>query len=317
MPLADFFNNLWNWLAEPFNSLYAGSLIRNAFWELLIISVIGGVVGTYIVLRGLVFIVDALTHAIFPGVVIAFLIGANFFVGAFVSALAVALVIALVARNSRVSEDSSIGVIFTGAFALGVVLLSSQRSYGRSLEGFLFGDILGITTLDLWVTGGVGLVILGAIFAARKELLFGSFDALMARAAGLPVARLDLFLYLLIAATVVVSLPAVGNILVLAFLVTPSATARLFTNRFYLMMPVAAGIGMLSSLAGLYLGYYANVAGSAGVVVVATAFFILGLIISPQYGLFVRLGQWRHWRRQLRQASLDQTSLEPTGEGQA
>ncbi len=301
--MAELFNNIWNWLIEPFNSLYAGSLIRNALWELLIISVIGGVVGTYIVLRGLVFIVDALTHAIFPGVVIAFLIGVDFFLGAFISALVVALVIALVARNRQVSEDSSVGVIYTGAFAFGVVLLSSQRSYGRSLEGFLFGDILGITTLDLWVTGIVGLVILGLIFAARKELLFSSFDAAMARAVGLPVAGLDLFLYLLIAATVVVSLPAVGNILVLAFLVTPAATARLFTNRFYLMMPVAAGIGMFSSLAGLYLGYYANVAGSAGVVVVATAFFIIGLIISPHYGLFVRLHQWRQWKQRLQQES--------------
>lgn len=316
--MADFFNNLWNWLAEPFNSLYAGSLIRNAFWELLIISVIGGVVGTYIVLRGLVFIVDALTHAIFPGVVIAFLIGANFFVGAFVSALAVALVIALVARNRQVSEDSSIGVIFTGAFALGVVLLSSQRSYGRSLESFLFGDILGITTLDLWVTGIVGLVILGAIFLFRKELLLSSFDAVMARAAGLPVVRLDLFLYLLIAATVVVSLPAVGNILVLAFLVTPSATARLFTTRFYFMMPIAVVIGMVSSLVGIYLGYYANIAGSAGVVVVATAFFITGLVVSPYSGLFVRVRQWRQWRRQLRQASLAQSGLDnPHAEGRA
>jgi manganese/iron transport system permease protein len=301
--MAELFNNIWNWLLEPFNSLYAGALVRNALWELLIISVIGGVVGTYIVLRGLVFIVDALTHAIFPGVVIAFLIGVNFFLGAFISALAVALVIALVARNRRVSEDSSIGVIFTGAFALGVVLLSSQRSYGRSLEGLLFGDILGITATDLWVTGIVGVLILGAIFATRKELLFSSFDAAMARASGLPVVRLDLFLYLIIAATVVVSLPAVGNILVLAFLVTPSATARLFTNRFYRMMPLAVLLGMLASITGLYLGYYANVAGSAGVVVVATGFFIIGLIISPNYGLFVQLRQRRLWKQRLRQES--------------
>ena len=199
--------------------------------------------------------------------------------------------------------------------------MSSQRSYGRSLEGFLFGDILGITSLDLWVTGIVGLVILGAIFLVRKELLFSSFDAVMARSVGLPVGRLDLFLFLLIAATVVVSLPAVGNILVLSFLVTPSATARLFTNRFYFMMPIAAGLGMLSSLFGIYLGYYANVAGSAGVVVVATVFFIGGLLVSPHYGLFVRLRQWRHWRRQLREASLnaslDQGGLEKTSEGRA
>ncbi len=283
------FESIWHWLLDPFTSPYAGGLISLALNELLLISLIGGVVGTYIVLRGLVFIVDALTHAIFPGVVIAFLIGANFFLGAFISGLVVAVIIAMLARNRRVSEDSATGVIFTGAFSLGVVLLSSLKSYGRSLEGFLFGDILGINSGDLIVTGIMALLILGLIFALRKELLLSSFDQGMAQAVGLPVAWLELLLYLVIAATVVVSLPAVGNILVLSFLVTPSATARLFTNRFYLMMPVAVGVGMAASLAGIYLDYYANVAGSAGVVVVSTGFFLIGLLISPQYGLVSRL----------------------------
>ncbi len=292
-------DDILNWLLEPFNSAYAGELVRNALWELLLISIIGGVVGTYIVLRGLVFIVDALTHAIFPGTVVAFLIGADFLLGAAISALIVTIVISQIARNQRVSEDSAIGVIFTGAFALGVVLLSTLKSYGRSLEGFLFGDILGITTTDLWVTAILGVVIFTAIFLVRKELLLSSFDTAMSRAMGLPVVWLELFLYLVIAATVVVSLPAVGNILVLAFLVTPSATARLFTNRFYLIMPIAAFVGIISSVVGLYLGYYANLAGSAGVVVVATGFFLIALVISPQSGLIVRFRQRRRLSRQL------------------
>ena len=308
------FDTVINWLLDPFASPYAGGLVRNALWELLLISVIGGVVGTYIVLRGLVFIVDALTHAIFPGVVIAFLVGADFFVGAFISGIVVAVLIAQVARNRRVSEDSAIGVIFTGAFSLGVVLLSSLKSYGRSLEGFLFGDILGITDSDLIVGGVFVILILGAIFAVRKELLLTSFDEGMARAIGLPVARLELFLYLVIAATVVVSLPIVGNILVLAFLVTPAATARLFTDRIYRMMPVAILIGMLASLVGLYLDYYANVAGSAGVVVVATVFFLVGLVISPRYGLIIRLRQGRRWRQTGRVAPTGETvGLETKG----
>jgi len=297
--MSDIIKNIGDWLLEPFNSSFGGQLLQNALWELLLISLIGGVVGTYIVLRGLVFIVDALTHAIFPGVVIAFLIGANFFVGAFIAGLVVAILIAFVARSQRVSEDSAIGVVFTGAFSLGVVLLSSLKSYGRSLESFLFGDILGITSQDLIVTAGLAILILAAIFALRKELLLSSFDATIAQAMGLPVARLELFLYVIIAATVVVSLPAVGNILVLAFLVTPSATARLFTNRFYVLMPVAVGLGLVSSLVGIYLDYYANVAGSAGVVVVATAFFIIGLVVSPQYGLISKLVQRRRLQQQL------------------
>ena len=297
--MSDIIKNLGNWLLEPFNSTFGGQLLQNALWELLLISLVGGVVGTYIVLRGLVFIVDALTYAIFPGVIIAFLIGANFFLGAFVSGLLVAVLIAFVARNKQVSENSATGVIFTGAFSLGVVLLSSLKSYGRSLESFLFGDILGITTQDLIVTSGLAVLILGAIFALRKELLLSSFDVTMAQGMGLPVARLELFLYLVIAATVVVSLPAVGNILVLAFLVTPSATARLFTNRFYVLMPVAIGLGIVSSIVGIYLDYYANVAGSAGVVVVATVFFIVGLVISPQYGLISKFVKHRRSQEQL------------------
>jgi manganese/iron transport system permease protein len=283
-----------SWLLDPFNSEFGGSLVRNALWELLLISIIGGVVGTYIVLRGLVFIVDALTHAIFPGVVLAFLFQVDFFIGAFIAAIVVAVLIALTSRNRQVSEDSAIGVIFTGAFSLGVVLLSSFKSYGRSLESFLFGDILDITALDLGVTAGLTLVILAAIFSLRKELLLSTFDINLARAMGLPVASLEIFLYLVIALTVVVSLPAVGNILLLAFLVTPSATARLFTNRFYTMMPLAVVFGVIASIVGLYLDYYVNIAGSAGVVVVATIFFIIGLVISPQYGLITRLRQRHH-----------------------
>lgn len=296
--MIELYNNILNWLLGPFDPAYGG-VIANALTELLLVSLIGGVVGTYVVLRGLVFIVDALTHAIFPGVVIAFLLGANFFLGAFISGLAVAIVIALVARNQRVSEDSAIGVIFTGAFALGVVLLSTLKSYGRSLESFLFGDILGVATSDLVITGLLACLILGAIFLVRKELLLTAFDATMAQALGLPLGWLDLLLYIIIAATVVVSLPTVGNILVLAFLVTPSATARLFSSRFYSLMPIAVGLGVISSIIGIYLDYYANVAGGAGVVVVATAFFLIGLVISPRHGL---LQSWRQKRQlQLRQ----------------
>lgn len=263
--------------------------MQNALWELLLISLVSGVIGTFIVLRGLVFIVDALTHAIFPGVVIAFLLGLNFFAGAFIAGLVVTLLIGSAARNQQVSEDSAIGVIFTGAFALGVVLLSSVKSYGRSLEDFLFGDILGIDTSDLLVTLMLAAAVLLVIFLFRKELLLTSFDSVMAKAMGLPVARLDLLLYLLITFTVVISLPSIGNILVLGFLMTPAATARLFTNRFYTLLLASIGFGMLSSLVGLSLGYYANLAGSAGVVVVATALFVIGLIVSPRYGLIKKL----------------------------
>lgn len=293
--------NLWNWLSDPYLSPYGGPIMQNALWELLLISVASGVIGTFIVLRGLVFIVDALTHAIFPGVVIAFLLGLNFFAGAFMAGIIVTLLIGLAARNQQVSEDSAIGVIFTGAFALGVVLLSSIKSYGRSLEDFLFGDILGIGASDLLVTFLLATVVLLIIFAFRKELVLTSFDGIMARAMGLPVARLDLLLYLLIALTVVISLPSIGNILVLGFLVTPAATARLFTNRLYTLLLASIGFGMLSSVVGLSLGYYANLAGSAGVIVVATAFFVIGLIVSPRYGLIKKLLQ----QRRLHQSRLE------------
>jgi manganese/iron transport system permease protein len=273
--------NLVTWFTEPF----ALSLLRNALYEMLLISVLAGVVGVFIVLRGIAFIVDGLSHAILPGIAVAFVVGGNLFVGAILAALLVTALITFTARNQVVSEDSAIGIFFTGAFALGVIIVSKLQTGGRALSDILFGKLFAVTESDLWQTAIVGGLVVATVIALRKELFLVGFDPNMARALGYRTALLDLVIYLAIALTVVVSLPAVGNILVLAFLITPAATARLLTDRLYPMIFLAIGIAILTGLIGIYISYYANIAGGgAAVVVVGTLIFLIALLLSPKYG---------------------------------
>ena len=280
------------WLFEPFSL----GFIQNALKELLLISVLSGVVGTFVVLRGIAFIVDGLSHAILPGVAIALLVGGDRFLGAFLAALAVTALISLASRNTRVSEDSAIGIFFTGAFSLGVILVTIALS-GKSRKGssadILFGQLFGVSDQDLLSTLLVGGFVAMVFLALRKELILSSFDPSMTRAMGFSGLGLDLVLYLGVALTVVVTLPAVGNILALAFLITPAATARLLTDRLYQMMSLSVVIAALASLIGLYLSYYISLAGGATVVTVSTLLFLLALILSPQHGLVASLLQHR------------------------
>jgi manganese/iron transport system permease protein len=243
-----------------------------------------GTIGTYVVLRGLSFIGDALSHAIFPGVVLAFLIGAGIFWGALLFGVLTSAAIAVVATNRRVKEDSAIGVLFVGSFALGIVLISSSRNFTRDLTSFLFGNVLGVTTNDIVLSAVAGIVVLLLIVLLYKELLITSFDRAAAQAMGLPVFWLDLLLLVMISLTIVVSLRAVGNILVVAMLITPAATARLLTDRLPVMMVVSAAIGVLSGVTGLYISYWNDVAAGGTIVLVATVIFAFVWVFAPQHG---------------------------------
>jgi manganese/iron transport system permease protein len=223
---------------------------------------------------------DALAHAIFPGVVVAYLLKGSLVVGGVLFGLLTALGIGLVARSRRVAEDTAIGILFAGAFALGVVLISTTRSYTRDLASFLFGNVLGVGPADLALIAAVALFVLAVVALLEKELVLISFDREVAEAMGYPVFRLDVLLLVLIALTIVVALQAVGNVLVMALLVTPSATARLLTNRLRPMMALGALIGGLSGLVGLYLSYYLDLAAGATIVLVATAIFFVVMGLS-------------------------------------
>ncbi len=240
-----------------------------------IVGLVCATIGSYIVLRGLAFMGDALSHAAFPGVVVAFMVKAPFYLGASIAAVGTALAIGWVTRQGKLRGDTAIGVMFAGMFALGVFLFSLIPNYVGDLFGFLFGEVLGIGMSDL-----ISLIVLAALVLVTvallwKELLYSTFDPLGAAASGLPVGKLDYLLLALIALTIVISLQSIGVILVVAMLVTPAATAQLFSNSFGRLVVVAAVIGIVSPIVGLYISYWANSASGATIVLVETAVFIV------------------------------------------
>jgi manganese/iron transport system permease protein len=282
---------LLDWVAEPLRFEF----MRRALLEVVLMGAVTGAIGCYVVLRGLAFMGDALSHAIFPGIALAFLLGHSIFLGALAFAVLTAVLIAIAATNRRVKEDSAIGVLFAGMFALGVVLISSSQHFARDLASFLFGNVLGVTAFDIGLSLGVGAVVLGLLALFYRELLITSFDRAGAAAMGVPVFWLDLLLLLLIALTIVVSLSAVGNILVLAMLITPAAAARLLTDRLPAMMGLSAAIGAGSGVLGLFISYHHDVAAGGTIVLVATLAFGVVWVCAPTHGFLVS----RVWARRL------------------
>ncbi len=270
-----------DWFIQPLQYAF----MRRALLEVIVMGSVTGAVGCFVVLRRLSFLGDALTHAVFPGIVIAFMLSQSIFLGALGFGTLTAVLIAIVSRNRRVGEDVAIGILFAAMFALGVVLISATRNFTRDLASFLFGNVLGVTPVDIGLSVGVGALVLVLMALFYKELLMTAFDRAAADAMGLPVFWLDLLLLLLITLTIVVSLSAVGNILVLAMLVTPAATARLLTDRLPVMIALSAGIGAASGVLGLLLSYHHDVAAGGTIVLVATGLFGVAWLLAPEHGL--------------------------------
>jgi ABC-type Mn2+/Zn2+ transport system permease subunit len=245
-----------------------------------IVGLVCAVVGSFMVLRGLAFMGDALSHSAFPGVVVAYLVKGPFYVGAAIAAVGTALAIGWVTRRGQLRGDTAIGVLFAGMFALGIFLFSLIPNYVGDLFGFLFGEILGIGLGDLVALSILAAIVLATVALLWKELLYSTFDPLGAAAAGLPVVRLEYLFLALIALTIVVSLQAVGIILVVAMLVTPAASAQLVSRSFGRLVAVAAAIGVFSPVVGLYLSYWLNTASGATIVLVETAIFVVALVSS-------------------------------------
>jgi manganese/iron transport system permease protein len=272
--------DLIQFLIEPFS--YAFML--RGLGAALIVGIVCPVLGTYVVLRGMAFFGDALAHIILPGVVIAFLLGWPLAAGALIVGVLAALAIGAISRRTEIQEDAAIGVVFAGAFALGVALISLQRSYAIDLAHILFGNLFGVSTTDLWLMGLLGLLVLGGVFAFYKEFLVLSFDLTLARTLRLPVTFLQNLLLVLLALVIVISIQAVGVALVLAMLVTPASAAYLITRRLPPMMLISATLGTIGGLLGLYLSYYLDIASGPAIVLVETAFFALVLAGSPRRG---------------------------------
>lgn len=251
-------------------------------------SIVCGVVGCHVVLRGMAFIGDAVAHAVFPGLAVAFVIGGSLVLGGTAAGVLTAVIVAVFSQNRRLREDSVIGVFFVAAFALGIVIISRAPGYAGSLQQFLFGSITGIPDDDVYVVAGAGLLVLACLFALHKELLAVSLDRETARAMGLKVFWLDLALYVLVTLAVVISVQTIGNILVLALLVTPAATARLLTDRLGTMMLLAPVLGSLSALLGLYVSWSWDYPTGGTIVLVLTAGFVLTWLLAPRQGLLPR-----------------------------
>jgi manganese/iron transport system permease protein len=253
-------------------SFFVRALVASA-----IVGLVCATVGSYMVLRGLAFMGDALSHSAFPGVVVAYMIKVPFYFGASIAAVATALAIGWVTRQGKLRSDTAVGVLFAGMFALGVFLFSMIPNYVGDLFGFLFGEVLGIGLGDLISLAILGALVLGTLALLWKELLYATFDPLGAAASGLPVDRLDYLLLALIALTIVISLQSVGIILVVAMLVTPAATAQLISKSFGRLVAIAASIGVVCPIIGLYGSFWLNSASGATVVLVETALFFIVL----------------------------------------
>ena len=264
------------YLLEP---LQFGFMQRGLLAAVLVAAVCG-VLGSFVVLKGLAFIGDALAHASFGGVALAFVLGANIYLGAFVFALATAFGIGAVSRRGRVSFDTAIGVLFSGTFALGILIISRVDRYTTDLFAYLFGDVLSITEGDLWTIAALGLVVLALVAAFYRQLLFAAFDPTVAAASGIPARFLEYLLLALLGVTIVTAIQAVGIIMVVALLVTPSATAYLFASRFHHMILASVAVGSFSALLGIYLSYYLDLASGAAIILVATALFFLTLALT-------------------------------------
>jgi manganese/iron transport system permease protein len=252
-------------------------------------SVVCGVVGSYVVLRGMAFIGDAVAHAVFPGLAVAFVVSGNLVLGGTIAGVLTAVLVAVLSQNRRLKEDSIIGILFVAAFALGIVVISQAPGYAGSLQQFLFGSITGIPDSDLYVVGGTAALVLLVVLLLNKEFVTVSLDRESARAMGLRVFWLDLVLYVLVTLAVVISVQTIGNILVLALLVTPAATARLLTDRLGIMMLLAPSIGGLSALVGLYVSWSWDLPTGGTIVLVLTAVFLVAWLLSPRQGVVARL----------------------------
>jgi manganese/iron transport system permease protein len=269
------------WLIAPlsYGFMQKGMLVA------VLVGVVCALVGCYVVLRSMAFIGDAMAHSILPGVAVAYLLKGNLLVGALAAAVAVALGIGFFSRQGRLKEDSAIGILFAAAFSLGVILISSIRTYAVDLSHILFGNVLGVSDTDLLLTAILVVVVIGAVFLLYKELLVISFDPVLAATLRLPAERLRMILLVLLALTVVVSLQSVGIGLVTSMLVTPGATAYLLTRRLPRMMALSAVLGALASVVGLYASYYLDVVSGAAIVLTATAFFLIAFLFAPKRGM--------------------------------
>jgi manganese transport system permease protein/manganese/iron transport system permease protein len=267
-------------LIEP----WTHGFMQQALLVGLLVAVLSAILSCFVVLKGWSLMGDAVSHAILPGVVGAYLLGIPLVIGAFVAGLGCAVGAGAIRAVSRVKEDAAMGVMFSGMFALGLVMLTQVRS-DVHLSHVLFGSILGIEEEDFWQILGIAGAALLILAVRGRDLLLFCFDPGQARVAGLHVGRLRLLLLVVLAASIVAAVQAVGVILVVALLITPGAIGLLMTARFGRMVLVAVGSACLAVVAGIQISFMLNASSAGSIVVVLSGLFLLALLASPRHGL--------------------------------
>ena len=258
-------------LLEPFQY----DFMLRSFAAAIMVGIVCSVIGTYMVVRSMAFLGDALAHAVLPGVAVAYIFGGNITLGAMIASIVVAIGISVLSDQEEIKEDTAIGIFFTAALALGIALISTIRTYAVDLTHVLFGNVLGVTTDDIRFILITGAIVLLAVTVFYRFFQVVTFDPVMAKTLRWNVKLIRTGLLVLIACTITISINTVGSGLVTAMLITPAATALMFTKELYTTMLAAAGIGALSGFLGLYLSYFLNISSGAAIVLVATLFFII------------------------------------------
>lgn len=268
------------------NGLYEFHFLQNALITAVVIGIVSGAVGCFIILRGMSLMGDAISHAVLPGVAISYILGINFFIGAIAFGLLSSLIITYIKNNSQIKGDTAIGITFSSFLALGIILIGVANS-STDLFHILFGNILAVQDIDKWLTIGVSIFVLIVIVLFFKQLLITSFDPLMAKAIGMKVNFYHYLLMVLLTLVSVTAMQSVGTILIVAMLITPAATAYLYTNSLKKMLILSSSIGAISSVLGLFIGYTFNIAAGSSIVITSAIIFAVSFLISPKQN-FIR-----------------------------
>ncbi len=273
-------------LLQPF----AFEFFRNGTVAAVLVGALCGAIGVYIVLRGMSYIGHGLSHAVFGGAVVAYVMSINFYLGAGLWGFLAALLINATVRRARVNPDAAIGVVTTASFAVGVALISRYRNFTRSFDAALFGNVLGVTPQDVAVVAGVTVLVALALFFNYKRLLFATFDPEVAGVYGVPTGWMDTLFALILAATIIASMQILGVTMIAAAIVVPAITARLLTDSFDRMLLFSTLFGALTGFAGMYLSFYVDVSSGATVVLLQAALFGLTLaVVAKRRSLAQRL----------------------------
>ena len=275
-----------------FQDILVYAFLQKALITSIVVGIICGAIGSFIILRGMALMGDAISHAILPGVAISYILGINYFYGAVVVGVLTALGIGVISEKSRIKSDAAIGIVFSAAFAIGIILITTAES-AIDLTQILFGNVLYVRTMDMWLTIIIGIILLLVVVIFFKELLISTFDETMAKVYGLKTRFIHYGIMVLLTLVTVASLQTVGVILVVSLLITPASTAYLLTNRLSTMVVLASTFGALSSIIGIYFSYVYNLPSGPVIALAATAIFLVTLVFSPKQGLL-----WQKLKKQ-------------------